>query len=403
MNREKSKSDIGKKVLGMAVVSILVVTTVFFVLFCFLDKEKAEMQKAGNKDTVVALNEISNLAGDARNREAVQEKIHSLREQLSAEDTRVEGSGTRNLWIFYGLSILCVCSTYLIVYLLMLRPFAKLEKFAGEIANGNLDTELKYERVHMFGQFTWAFDHMRREIKRARQCEKEAVENNKTVIATLSHDIKTPIASIRAYSEALEANMDSSPERRQRYIDVIIRKCDDVTKITNDMFMHSLHDLDKLVMKKEKVEIHHVITETVQSMQGDRGDIILEQVQECILQDCDRDRIAQVLENLINNARKYAPGKIYVSAVSVTPESAAANSYAQPENGRYIITVKDCGKGIPDEDMPFIFDKFYRGRNTGEQPGAGLGLFIVKYIMEQMGGSVSITNHSDGMEVRLSF
>ena len=294
--------------------------------------------------------------------------------------------------------MLAIIIIYCVIYIMVLRPFKKLENFAAEIAEGNLDKDLKYERVNVFGEFTWAFDHMRREIKKARQCEQEAVENNKTVIATLSHDIKTPIASIRAYSEALAENMDSTPERRGRYIDVITKKCDEVTKITNDMFIHSLHDLDKLVIKKEDVNIHEVINETVEAMEGSSTDIILGQVKECCLKG-DAGRIAQVIENLINNARKYAKGNIYINT-EITGMAAGQNDTSYSD---YIITVKDEGKGIPPEDMPFIFDKFYRGKNHGEEPGAGLGLFIVKYVMEQMDGRVELVNESDGLLVKLFF
>ncbi len=386
MSKVKTKSDIGSKIFTMAVVSILVVTTVFFTFYFRMKEERSNYDEKSH--VIIALNEIDNLMEDGTKARAAKEKINELMVLLNTKEAMAQDFDRKYFWIFYGLSILVILGTYLIIYIIILRPFRKLEEFAGEIAAGNLDVELKYERVHMFGQFTWAFDHMRQEIKRARQCEKEAVENNKTVIATLSHDIKTPIASIRAYSEALEANMDSSAQRRGRYIDVIMRKCDEVTKITNDMFLHSLHDLDKLIIKKEDIEIHKVIYETVQSMQGDKKDVLLNNIEECTLPGCDQERIAQVLENLINNARKYAPGEIQISGF---------------RENRYTIVVKDTGKGIPDEDMPFIFDKFYRGKNIGEQSGAGLGLFIVKYIMEQMGGSVTIINHNDGMEVRLLF
>ena len=81
---------------------------------------------------------------------------------------------------------------------------------------------------------------MRKEITKARSCEREAIENNKTVIATLSHDIKTPIASIRAYAEGLEANLDSTYEKRMKYLSILMRKCDEVSKLTNDLFLHSL-------------------------------------------------------------------------------------------------------------------------------------------------------------------
>ena len=85
------------------------------------------------------------------------------------------------------------------------------------------------------------------------------------------------------------------------------------------------------------------------------------------------------MENLITNARKYAKSKI---RVSLAREESAA-----------VILVRDFGKGIPDEDMPFVFGKFYRGKNTStSESGAGLGLFIVKYIVEQSGGTVSLRN-----------
>lgn len=394
----------------MAAVSILVVTAVFLVIY---GKYKMEygtgVNRANNGELIVSLNEMYNLLEDYEtddgntsehnsdaaedNKELLREKLSTLIMKLQDKETVVENNNLEYIVVFYVVSVVTIILAFGVIYVLVLRPFSKLEEFAGEIATGNLDKELKYNRVNMFGEFTWAFDHMRREIKKAKQCEQEAVENNKTVIATLSHDIKTPIASIRAYSEALSDNMDSTPERRNRYIDVITKKCDEVTKITNDMFIHSLHDLDKLVIKKEELEISRIIHETVESMEGNSTDIVLGEVKECALKG-DSGRIAQVIENLINNARKYAPGEININTNYAITEG---------EIVEYIICIKDSGKGIPPEDMPFIFEKFYRGNNRGDEPGAGLGLFIVKYVMEQMDGKVELVNEEDGLLVKLFF
>ena len=402
MNRKKYKSNIVQKVMIMAAVSILIVTAVFLVVFNKYKKQYEESKtRISDGGTIVALNEIYNLAGDdnlhGENNEIVKEKLQALMTELRSQKTVLEEDDIDYIKVFFLIAIGAIVLTYTLIYVLVLRPFCKLEDFAGEIATGNLDKNLKYNRVNMFGEFTWAFDHMRREIKKARQCEQEAVENNKTVIATLSHDIKTPIASIRGYSEALAENMDSTPERRKRYIDVIIKKCDEVTKITNDMFIHSLHDLDKLIIKKEPVEIHKVISETVEAMEGGRTDIILGEIKEGVLKKADSGRIAQVIENIINNARKYAPGNIYINT------EVENNSLGDMDSREYKIRIKDEGKGILPEDMPFIFDKFYRGKNHGDEPGAGLGLFIVKYVMGQMDGRVEIINCSDGLEVTLTF
>jgi signal transduction histidine kinase len=229
---------------------------------------------------------------------------------------------------------------------------------------------------------------MRREITKARSCEKEAIENNKTVIATLSHDIKTPIASIRAYAEGLEANMDTSPEKRAKYLNVMMKKCDEVSKLTNDLFLHSLSDLDKLKMNPEEIELSSLIDSVVEELTAKQRDVHYTKSEGAVFVMADANRLTQVLENIINNARKYAKSEIDITMTQ--------------QDNQAVICVRDHGNGIPDEDVPFIFDKFYRGKNCGDEQGSGLGLYIVKYIMEQMQGSVSLYNHEDGLEVTLS-
>lgn len=278
------------------------------------------------------------------------------------------------------------------MYIFIIRPFEKLEEYSAQIASGNLDIDLQYRRFNIFGSFTWAFDHMRKEIKRARECEKEAIINNKTVIATLSHDIKTPIASIRTYAEALEANMDSTLERKERYLNVIIKKCDEVTKLTNDIFLHSLSDLDKLQIRMKESEIHQLIINVIDEMQYKTNDIHIIGIIEQARISLDEVRFAQVIENIINNARKYAKG----SEISVWTEN-------DKDSNEYRLHIKDYGNGIFPEDMPFVFDKFYRGKNINNESGAGLGLYIVKYIMTQMNAKIELINLNDGLEIILIF
>lgn len=391
MNSRKSKSKIVWKVMLMAAVSIVIVTAVFLILYANYKKQYDMPGNAEeNGQTVVALNEVYKLI-DENQYDAARLKLSEIMSDFR-ENENTREMELRYIKIFYVTALGIIIALYLVIYILMLRPFGKLEDFAADIAAGNLDKDLKYNRVNMFGEFTWAFDHMRREIKKARQCEREAVENNKTVIATLSHDIKTPIASIRAYSEALSENMDTTPERRNRYIDVITRKCDEVARITDDMFIHSLHDLDKLIIKKESVEIDRVITDTVEAMAGGRSDIVMREIKPATIADADAGRIAQVIENIINNARKYAKSSIYID----TEITCGACQ-------EYVLKIKDEGSGIPPEDMPFIFEKFYRGTNHGDEPGAGLGLFIVQYVMQQTNGRVELVNHDDGLCVLLCF
>lgn len=330
---------------------------------------------------IVALNEIDRLV-DSGDIQQAQAKISDLDKSLRA--TRFIEQSNNQILLVGSLSFACLLIVSLYIYFSVLRPFDKLKDFAENIAQGNLDIPLKYERSNYFGKFTWAFDSMRNEITKSRQCEKEAVENNKTVIATLSHDIKTPIASIRAYAEGLQANMDSTPEKREKYLSVIMRKCDEVSKLTNDLFLHSLSDLDKLKINAETFELCSFVEAEVLEIAGEHNDVNFEKPAFEATVSVDKNRLTQIIENLINNSRKYAKTNIDIKLTE--------------ENGSVNIHFTDYGKGIPDSDMPFIFDKFYRGKNIDNEQGSGLGLYIVKYLAEKMGGKVLLHNHIKSFE-----
>ena len=356
--------------------------TALFVLFLAQTYEDRSGQK---RENVVALNEIEQLAAQPDNA-ALQKAIGDLEERLILESEQENGnSAMRALLTLYLLVCAFLFLIFLYIEMVILKPFRRLEDFAGQVAEGNLDIPLVYERKNLFGAFTWAFDSMRLEIKRARSCEKAAIENNKTVIATISHDIKTPIASIRAYCEALQAGLDLNPERKDRYLRVILKKCDEVSTLTNDLFLHSLSDLDKLQMNYEICDADKLIPTILEGIVSRNAKIcLMGEIPFCRL-NVDAKRLEQIYENLVANAVKYAPG----SKVEV---------FHVKHQEWLEVTVRDYGQGIADEDLPFIYDKFYRGRNTADKPGAGLGLYIVQYILSQLNGEIELKNREDGLD-----
>ena len=333
---------------------------------------------------IVALNEISRLNSVEKN-ETVNEKIAALQENMRKAEN--QKGGVNVIPVLCGVSVMFFVTAFGYIYFAILRPFEKMKDFASNIASGNLNVPLKYERSNYFGEFTWAFDSMRNEITKSRASEREAIENNKTVIATLSHDIKTPIASIRAYVEGLSANMDSSYEKREKYLSVITKKCDEVSRLTNDLFLHSVSDLDKLKLVPEWIEICAFTENVISEISAERDDIIFRKPDFTAFVNADKNRFTQACENIINNARKYAKTDIEV--------------FFTREDENIVVHFRDHGEGIPDENMPFICDKFYRGNNCGSEQGSGLGLYIVKYIAEKMGGKVVLQNHDRGLEVKL--
>lgn len=366
------------KKFAMAV--LLFSALILFTGVFFFRKTNEDHRTDERMQYIISLNEIEQLSrhGDS---EAVQQKSEELARLIREEEN---AGKDYSALIIAGLCLVFTAGTSLYFYRVIIRPFYKLSDFAENIAEGNLDISLEYERTNYFGRFTWAFDRMRREIKRARISEKEAYENNKTVIASLSHDIKTPVASIRAYTEGLEAGMDTTPEKRAKYLSVIMRKCDEVTRLTNDMLLHSLSDMDKLKIVPEKTEAVQFIKDTISDISAGNEELNFICNENDIYVNADRMRTAQLLENLINNAVKYAKTK-----VDVTLSDGA--EFAE-------ICVRDYGNGIPDEDMPFIREKFFRGHNSGTEQGSGLGLYIAEYIAVQSGGELKLRNIPGGFE-----
>ncbi len=335
-------------------------------------------------DQLVSVNEVKTLINNGDSQQAVQ-RLDELDEQLRRLDVQRSTN--------YSIAWICLIAAIFIfanaayTYFAVLRPFAKLEKYAGQLAAGNFDIPLDYERKNYFGKFTWAFDSMRREIIAARAGEKQAVENNKTVIATLSHDIKTPVASIRAYAEGLEAYL-GSPEKRQRYLDVIMRKCDEVSKLTNDLFIHSLSDLDKLEIKDRETQVCALLEQAIGELDPQGSEIHFEKPGYEFVTRADPDRLKQIVENIVTNARKYAKTDIDVTL--------------ERQGGTLAVRFTDHGKGIPDEDMAFVTEKFYRGHNCEGAQGSGLGLYIVKYLCSKMGAELSLRNTGHGLEVTVT-
>ena len=312
--------------------------------------------------------------------------LSSLKEKMQAGQTNEAVPSKKGTAVYSCIVFLFLFAVMGYLYYRILRPFEKLQGFAENIAQGNFDVPLKYERSNYFGAFTWAFDSMRKEIIKARAAEREAVENNKTVIATLSHDIKTPVASIRAYAEGLAAYMDTTLEKRMKFAEVIIRKCDEVSALTNDLFLHALSDMDKLEMNMHEVKLCAFMRKAVAELISDMDSVRLYLPDSEWVISADEKRLMQLTENILNNAAKYGEMPVDITI-------------RQKDNDTVQINFKDYGNGMKDEDIPFALDKFYRGKNSAYKPGAGLGLYIVKYITNKMSGEVRLYNHADGLEV----
>lgn len=354
---------------------------------CFFFVNISKKTEENVQNCYVELRTLEN-AVNSRHDEELSERLQEILDTLLTEKDLIVRFGENWVCILYILVSVALWAGYIYLYRTVFRPFQKLERFAGRVARGEFDLPLDYERRNYFGAFTWAFDNMRIEIKRARSAELAAIENNKTVIATISHDIRTPIASMRAYCEALLAGIAETKEEKEEYLGVIMQKCDEVSTLTNDLLLHSLSDLKKLQMNFEVCDSEQLLRQIRRSVSFEREEIVWEEPIPNVKLNVDVKRLEQVYENLMGNAKKYAEGE----RVCVSQKL---------EDAYFVITLKDAGNGVPEEEIPFLFERFYRGTNTKDKEGAGLGLYITKYIVEQMGGTIMAKNEPDGFLVRV--
>lgn len=274
-----------------------------------------------------------------------------------------------------------ICIGYAVyMYRTVVSPFRKLKGFAERVAGGNLDIPLEMDRRNLFGAFTESFDIMRSELKKARISEASAQQSKKELVAKLSHDIKTPIASIKAVSEvglAVTENKKDTENYSQ-----IIAKADQINTLVTNLFTATLEELEQLTVTPANIESDRIKTMLENADYLHRATV--PDIPECLVY-ADGLRLQQVFDNIFANSYKYANTEI-----SVTAEN----------DGDFInVSVEDFGGGVPQEELPTLKEKYKRGSNAEGIEGAGLGLYISDYFMREMRGELNVENGAHGLKV----
>lgn len=281
--------------------------------------------------------------------------------------------------------IQCVICAVYAVYLhkTIVKPFTKLKGFAERVAGGNLDIPLEMDRQNLFGAFTESFDIMRFELRQARLAEAQANASKKELVAKLSHDIKTPVASIKAVSEVGLAVTENGKDKAN--YTQIIGKADQINTLVTNLFTATLEELKQLTVTPENIESRKIKTMLENADYLHRAAI--PEIPECLVF-ADGLRLQQVFDNIFANSYKYAKTEIAVTAEK-------ADKY-------FLISLEDFGGGAPQEELPALKEKFRRGSNSANTEGAGLGLYISDYFMKEMGGELNIENGAHGLKVTVA-
>lgn len=262
----------------------------------------------------------------------------------------------------------------------IIRPFRKLQHFAQRIAAGNFDVPLEIDKHNLFGSFTESFDIMREELRTAKENEIRADRSKKELLASLTHDIATPVASVRSAIDILHLNADD--ENEIKLLDSANKKLEQIDALVTNMLHATLEELHELKVAPSEIQSVEIY-ETVKQADYDKR-IRPFSIPDCIVF-ADLFRLQQVLDNVIKNSYKYANTDISI------------RSFIDEEY--LFIEVQDFGSGVSEKELPLLTGKFYRGTNVEKTDGYGLGLYLSKNFMERMMGGLYCDNHGNGFVV----
>jgi len=286
---------------------------------------------------------------------------------------------------------------YQLITIDILNPISELHKSSKNILKGDFSKKITYDYHGELGGFSHDFEAMRDNLRTSKESEEKLKKSEKELIACISHDLKTPIASITGYCEGIIDGVVKDEMDIKRYSNIILKKAKILTKLIDDMLEFSKAEINQLTINKEDTYWANFFNEVLEDLSIDvettGRKLYLEGESPNVIVNIDKKRIEQVLYNLVTNSIKYTKSDGIITIIT------------ERYLGYLVIRVKDNGVGIGESELPYVFNKFYRGekdRNL-DIPGSGLGLSIAKYIVEKHGGSIEIKSSTEyGTEVIFS-
>lgn len=277
------------------------------------------------------------------------------------------------------------------IYRSIATPLVKLKKATQNIKEGNLDFVLDVEGEDEFSELCQDFEEMRRRLKESAEEKVLLDKENKELISNISHDLKTPITAVKGYVEGIMDGVADTKEKMDRYVRTIYNKTNEMDHLINELTFYSKIDTNRIPYTFSKLNVDDYFSDCAEEIGLEletRGIELFyaNYVDKNVLVIADGEQIRRVIHNLIGNAIKYMDKSKGIIQIRVK------------DVGDFIqVEVEDNGKGIASKDLAYIFDRFYRtdvSRNSSKG-GSGIGLSIVKKILEDHGGKVWATSREE--------
>lgn len=284
--------------------------------------------------------------------------------------------------------LLTACMLTIWIYTSLINPIKKLQNAALNIKEGNLDFTIEAESNDEIGELCKSFEEMRQRLKDNAEEKINGEKENKTLISNIAHDLKTPITAVKGYAEGLIDGVADTPEKRDKYIRTIYNKANEMDTLINELTLYAKIDTNRIPYNFAKINVADYFNDCAEELGLDLEAKNIElayfnYTDEHTQIIADPEQLRRVIHNIIGNSVKYLDkqrGRINIRIKDV---------------GDFIqVEIEDNGRGIAARDLPYIFDRFYRAdasRNSATG-GSGIGLSIVKKIIEDHGGKIWATS-----------
>ncbi|WP_246476596.1 sensor histidine kinase [Salicibibacter cibi] len=288
---------------------------------------------------------------------------------------------------FIGIILILIITNGLLTYYVsrsIITPIKHLTLSAKKIREGDLEYSVATNKKDELGELSNTFEALRLSLKQAKADQAKYERNRQELVASISHDLSTPLTSIKGHIKGIQDGVANTPDKLERYMNIIYKTANEMDGLIGNLLQYSKLDIERVPFAFEEVDLYSFFTDFIDELAFDlereegMARLKADKNDDYIVK-ADREQLRRVVTNIVQNSLKY-----------MDKERKMIEVYLKSEPHQVKVEIKDNGRGIAKKDILHIFESFYRtdtSRNSSTG-GSGLGLAIVKKIMGQHGGKV---------------